>query len=146
MNSRFDDAAKQFNERTIDLLHIEGCPSYDAVKHDFETWLPKISDRGVVLFHNIDVNRDSFGSGQFWDEVKQKYRHFEFFHSYGLGVLVVGECIPTRLRALIDLSPNHHVLVRQYFANLGTYLTALQVIDIQRTNLYELLDAKTGGV
>jgi O-antigen biosynthesis protein len=142
MNSTFDDAAEQFNERTIDLLHIDGCSSYNAVKHDFETWLPKISDGGVVLLHNIDVNRDSSGSGQFWGEVKQKYRHFEFFHSYGLGVLVVGECIPTRLRALIDLSPNHHVLVRRYFANLGTYLTALQVIDIQRTNLYELLDAK----
>jgi predicted O-methyltransferase YrrM len=142
MRSKFDDAVQQFGERSIDLLHIDGCRPYDAVKHDFETWLPKISDRGVVLLHNVDVDRDSFGSWRFWDEVKRKHPHFEFFHSYGLGVLAVGECVPDRLRALIDLSPKDQVLVRQYFANLGKYLTELQGIAIQRANLYELLDAK----
>ena len=105
LHSTFDDAAQQFDERAIDLFHIDGGRAYDAVEHDFETWLPKISDRGVVLLHNIDVDRDSFGSWQFWDEVKQRYPHFEFFHSYGLGVLAVGECVPEALHVLVASIP-----------------------------------------
>ena len=143
LHSTFDDAAQQFDERAIDLFHIDGGRAYDAVEHDFETWLPKISDRGVVLLHNIDVNRDSFGSWQFWDEVKQRYPHFEFFHSYGLGVLAVGECVPEALHVLVDQSPNDQILVQEYFANLGRYVTELQGMATQRANLYELLDAKT---
>jgi hypothetical protein len=143
VRSSFDDAAQQFDESTIDLLHIDNCYAYDAVKHEFESWLPKISDRGVVLFNNIDMSRNSSGPPQFWGEVKQRYSCFEFFHSYGLGVLAVGEHIPNGLRALIDMSPTEQVLVRQYFANLGLYLTELHGIAMQRANLYELLDVKT---
>jgi hypothetical protein len=142
MRSSVDDASQQFGERSIDLLHIDGSCAYKPVKHDFEKWLPKISDRGVVLLHNINAGRDSFGSWRFWDEVKHRYPHFEFFHSYGLGVLAVGKRVPDELSSLINMSPTDHVLVRQYFTNLGMYLTELQSIAVQRANLYELLDAK----
>ena len=42
----FDDAAKQFGDDSIDLLHIDGFHTYDAVKHDYETWIPKVSRGG----------------------------------------------------------------------------------------------------
>ena len=33
-----------------------------------------------------------FGVYKFWDEVKAKYPHFQFAHSYGLGVLFPKGC------------------------------------------------------
>jgi hypothetical protein len=142
IRSTFDDALGLIEDNTVDILHIDGYHTYGAVKHDFETWLPKMTDRGIVLFHDTEVrDREDFGVWRLWDEVKETYPHFEFPHSYGLGVLAVGESVPEEIRSTIGPQANSEA-VQKYFANLGSYLEELHVVAIQRTNLEELLDAK----
>jgi hypothetical protein len=107
----FNDAASSFADGSIDLLHIDGTHTFEAVANDFQTWFPKLSDRSVVLFHDTNVTVENvgepakkFGVKRFFDTVTPSYPHIEFKHCYGLGVLFVGKDRSPALSELIELS------------------------------------------
>lgn len=83
----FDEALADVPDRSVDVLHIDGFHSYEAVQHDFETWAPKLAEDSVVLFHDVAPSTE-YGSARYWAELKQKHPHFDFLHhSWGLGIL-----------------------------------------------------------
>ncbi|MBL9005258.1 MAG: class I SAM-dependent methyltransferase [Myxococcales bacterium] len=120
MQSTFDQAVQHFADGSIDLLHIDGYHTYEAVRHDFETWLPKLSSRAVVLFHDINVRKADFGVWRFWDEISVKYPSMSFMHGYGLGVLAVGREVPEPLMQFLRLEPAELERVREFFFALGS--------------------------
>ena len=88
MRMTFNEALNTFGNETIDLLHIDGYHTYDAVSEDFNNWLPKVAPGGVILFHDITARTKSdFGVWKLWDEVSPHYESFAFYHGYGLGVI-----------------------------------------------------------
>ena len=117
----FDEAREIIENRSIDLLHIDGTHAYEAVKHDFENWKSALTSRSVVLFHDTCVRRDKYEVWRLWNELSAKHPSFEFRHSFGLGVLGVGEDLPPALRNLFAISDDDRLAptVRALFASSG---------------------------
>jgi glycosyltransferase involved in cell wall biosynthesis len=137
----FDEAVGQFPDGSIDLLHIDGLHTYEAVAHDFETWRQKLSSRAVVLFHDTNVRHDDFGVWRFWGEVSKGRDAFEFFHGHGLGVLSVGtDPLPGDLAALFAAAndDSEKARVQRHFSRLGAAFSAKIRADETRRQLLEL--------
>ncbi|NYT74326.1 class I SAM-dependent methyltransferase [Halomonas sp. QX-2] len=132
MRMTFDDALAHFEMKSVDLLHIDGLHTYEAVKHDFDTWLPKLSDRAVVLFHDTHVRDRGFAVWQLWDELTKQYPHITFAHSSGLGVLLVGKDVAPSVKQLANTYQHSPELVSGMFAQLGGRIENLCEMRRQR--------------
>jgi len=95
----FADALPLVEDESVDLIHIDGLHTFEAVKEDFETWLPKLAPDGVMLFHDVAPDT-GYGSTDYWNQLSKQHPSFAFEHSWGLGVLFPkGDA---RFRALQD--------------------------------------------
>jgi hypothetical protein len=122
LRMRFDEALAHFDDASVDLLHIDGLHTYDAVKQDFETWLPKLSDRAVVLMHDTAMQEREFGVGRFFDELSSRYPCFSFKHSHGLGIVAVGSHVPEAFTLFLRHAQSNPGMIRTFFEALSANL------------------------
>ena len=141
IRATFDEALEHFSGESIDLLHLDGYHTFEAATHDFESWRPKMSRKGVVLCHDINVRERDFGVWRLWERLTSEYPCFEFRHGYGLGVVGVGADVPDAVKWLLSLDHEgaEANAVRMLFTRLGAAVAAqYAAADAQRTLACEI--------
>jgi hypothetical protein len=115
-------APTEFADGSIDLLYIDVCHDCDAVRHHYQSWLPKMSRQGVIIIHGTQVREPAtLGVRRLWAEIKRDCPHCEFMHAHGLGVLFVGGELNESRQALRDslCDPNGFGHLSSLFSMLG---------------------------
>ena len=130
----FSEALNNFKDNTVDLLHIDGFHSYEAVHEDFTSWLPKLTENAIVLLHDTNEYQEGFGVHRLWSEIKQNYKWtVEFLHSHGLGVVSLSQR---------DVPPHPSLLTSTFPSPAHKFLESLGIkytLDIaQKRRIAEL--------
>lgn len=116
----FAEAVGDFADGSIDLLHIDGTHTYADVKADFESWLPKLSPEGIILFHDVVVRGGGFGVWKLWEEIRGENNSFLFEFGHGLGVWkkqAVKESDPAFIRRLMTANEAESRELNRFYAN-----------------------------
>lgn len=140
IQSRFDEALDNFPDGSIDLLHIDGLHTYEAVKHDFESWLPKMSKRGVILFHDTNVRENDFGVWRLCEELKKKFSILEFKYGHGLGVVAVGRKTQGELLSFLKVNEQDKLIISKFFYHMGSGITLPNSLQARDDRINELND------
>lgn len=135
----FDAALMDFENGTIDLLYIRAARSYEAVKHLYHDWLPKMSDQGSIIFHHTMNCQLSDGVGRLWQEIKSVLPHFELPYENGLGIISVSDNESSPLLDLARLSKEDTSQLILFFHELGQRLN----IHMEREQQIERLILET---
>ena len=117
LRSNFDEASDRFAPPSIDLLHIDGHHTEEAVRHDLEIWLPKLRPGGILLMHDVTMRGRDFGVWKVWAELEKRGRSCTFEQPPGLGVWEKPPAghLPPLLETLLALPNDSQALLRDYY-------------------------------
>lgn len=119
----FDQAQSLFRDKKINILHIDGLHTYEAVKHDFETWLPCMAEGGIILLHDISVKKQGFGVFKLWKELTNLYPyHLSFNHSHGLGIIQISAHPHLGWYSWLHPESDAKHIIQKYFTAVGSAL------------------------
>lgn len=107
IRSSFEYAEKYFSKNSVDIIHIDGLHTYEAVNNDFKTWLPKLKDGGSIILHDWNVRERDFGVWKLWEEIKkdQKFYCIETPNGHGLAIATLASQKPEWHNELEEILP-----------------------------------------
>jgi GT2 family glycosyltransferase len=142
IRAHFHQAVNAFAAGSVDLLHLDGQPTYAALKQDLQVWSPKLSDRAIVLLHGTMLNVPDGGAKKLWAELSSQNRpSFAFEHAGGLGVLAWGSQPPAAVLDFLKEARSDPRAIRTHFARMGE---GIELLQRQRQAASVLINTQAG--
>ncbi|MFZ1107486.1 MAG: class I SAM-dependent methyltransferase [Rhodomicrobium sp.] len=132
VDAPFDRAVSQFDNGSIDLLHLHNAAACAAFRSDVATWSAKLSNRAILLVHGTNLPDEEPVIRQLWSELERLYPAFEFSHGHGLGILKIGAS-ETEVDELFSLRAEAAGDVQLIFRRLGRSVAhGIRTFDYER--------------
>ncbi|MCD7895194.1 MAG: class I SAM-dependent methyltransferase [Planctomycetaceae bacterium] len=143
IRTSFDEANDLFDNGSINLLHIDGCHTYEAVKHDFAKWRSKLAPKAIVCFHDTVVMDRNFGIYKFWNELTQEYPYSMLFEqSNGLGVLSLEKECEDPAYTWLKPGTREQEIVLHFFTAMGRKQMEVFALNDQIKSLTEIVNVR----
>lgn len=114
----FNAALSDFHNQSIDLLHIDGTHTLQAVKNDFKSWLPKMAPGGIILLHDTLVKKPGFEVWKYLQELQSQYPVLELPYGEGLAVVCADNQPPATLEDFFREAKSGNQIIH-FFEMLG---------------------------
>lgn len=97
IQSDFTEASKKWDQN-INILHIDGLHTYEAIKNDFDCWGEYVTNDGLVIFHDVESYPHTVGV--FFEEIKGGYKIIRS-GSAGLGIYTKSEKTMRKIQKIL---------------------------------------------
>jgi GT2 family glycosyltransferase len=106
------EVAKEFPDRSIDLLLLDDCDSGAAIRSDLTSWESKLSPNGIVLVSGTALERADNPKAA-WREWSGARPATEFFDGIGLGITSLSQTRPAPgfLKELFEPKEDQELMV-----------------------------------
>lgn len=93
--STLEKVKKVLNNKSIDILFLDGDHTYNGVKKDFNMYGNLVRQNGIIAFHDIvEVTiEEGVEVNKFWNELKEEYNYIEIVEDWnqdncGIGIII----------------------------------------------------------
>lgn len=138
------DSVSDYWGKPIDILHIDGLHTLEAIRNDYDRWSKFVREGGVILFHDTDVDDPGYEVGEFFDSIDlPKYR---FTHSAGLGVVSADKQLIDDIRKWAETRTRTAVFFHVHQINDWESLYSDQLATLYTSGVYDHCDYLFIGV
>ena len=126
--TRTEEAFERFAPKSVDLLNIAVLPEGDNVRRMLRTFRDAMSDKAVLLLQSINAESSDPSLARLFIELSRECPNFAFLHGQGLGVIGLGDKLPSPIKSLLDMRDDSQSAthVRSIFKSHGQALAAGQ--------------------
>jgi hypothetical protein len=125
----FSQVVPTLPDNKFNLIIIDGYHDYQSVKIEFESIIKKITEDGIVVFHDINEKSNGFTTYKFWEEIRKSYKTYEFPHAHGLGILFLNP--QNKIANIMNkIQENNQMLIFELIGNLYHEMNNLKLFKI----------------
>jgi glycosyltransferase involved in cell wall biosynthesis len=119
LTSGYVETAETFAPGSVDLLVWNDAGTFAEAEAAFAAWLPRLSARGVVLYHPIFPTEHGANGWQYWHRLRAAAPSIERLSGAGLGILQVGALERERLDWLRDSTSPEGLFLHRLLSRLN---------------------------